>query len=873
MGEKASTGLHGLDKVMEFLRLGDNVVWQVDSTDDYRHFVEPFVRQGLQEGRKIVYIRFGNHEALLESSPLITVYHLEAGEGFEAFSTEVHRIATEEGQEVYYVFDCLSDLLFSWATDLMIGNFFRVTCPYLFELNTIAYFCILRTRNSYDTIARIRETTQLFLDVYREDRRLFVHPIKVWNRYTPTMFLPHMESAEEQYLPITSSTEASRLFSRLSGYGPGNVERKLDFWDHVFLRAREMVSREPGDAQLEAEKRDMLEQVARMVLGRDGRILELALQYFSLEDMLEIRNRLIGTGYIGGKTVGMLLARKILEKRSGQWSDWLEPHDSFFIGSDLYYTYLVENGCWNLRVEQKKIDNYFALADALRERIESGKFPDFIRGQFAQMLDYFGQAPIIVRSSSLLEDGFGNAFAGKYESEFCVNRGSPQERYEVFEKALRTVYASTMSHDALAYRLQRGMADKDEQMAVLVQRVSGAYHSQYFFPDMAGVAMSNNPYVWKEDLDPEAGMVRLVLGLGTRAVDRVDEDYPRIISLDQPLLKIDSSPEGIKQYSQHRVDVLDTRENTWKTIDLRNIPLLDPALSCWEQVASRDWEATRKLKQIGIDEDYWVLTWDKFLQNAPLVKRLKNMVDILEEAYAYPVDTEFTANISEKAGLQVNLLQCRPLQTWKRRPEQQRREMRSNRETVFSTPRRFMGFDNGVPIQKIVHVRVDSYANLTGKEKYQVARMIGQLNSLLKARNSNFMIIGPGRWGTSIPSLGVPVSFSEICHAAVMVEVADQEHGFMPEMSFGTHFFQDLVETEILYVALFPAENGVIFQEELLTGRPNRLRDYLPEGEKYQHVVSVVDLTPEQQALFMDVDFDSHTLEAAIVPLDLMEQR
>lgn len=871
MGDKASTGLHGLDEVLECLRLGDNVVWQVDSTDDYRHFVEPFVRQGLREGRQIVYIRFGDHEALLESSPLIKVYQLDAGEGFEAFSTEVHQIATEEGEGVYYVFDCLSDLLFSWATDLMIGNFFRVTCPYLFELNTIAYFAILRARNSYDTIARIRETTQLFLDVYREDRRLFVHPIKVWNRYTPTMFLPHIEASDQRYVPITSSTEASRLFSHLAGYGPGNVERKLDFWDRIFLRAQELVARTPVDEQPEAEKKDMLEQVARMVLGRDGRILKLALDYFTLEDMLEIRNRLIGTGYIGGKTVGMLLARKILNTRSKNFTEWLEPHDSFFIGSDLYYTYLVENNCWNLRIEQKQEDNYFALADVLGERIKNGRFPDFIRGQFNQMLDYFGQAPIIVRSSSLLEDGFGNAFAGKYESEFCVNRGSPQERYDMFEKALRTVYASTMSHDALAYRLQRGMADKDEQMAVLVQRVSGSYHSQYFFPDMAGVALSNNPYVWKEDLDPESGMVRLVLGLGTRAVDRVDEDYPRIISLDQPMLKIDSSPEGIKQYSQHRVDVLDTTENTWKSIGLNTIPGLEPGLTCWEQVASRDWEATRKLKQMGIEEEHWVLTWDKYLQAGPLVERLKNMVDILEEAYAYPVDTEFTANISQEAGLQVNLLQCRPLQTWKRRPEQQRREMQANREMLFSTRKRFMGFDSGVPIQKIVYVRVDAYAALPGKEKYQVARLIGQLNNLLKLSNSVFVIIGPGRWGTSIPSLGVPVSFSEICHAAVMVEVADQEHGFMPEMSFGTHFFQDLVETEILYVALFPAEDGVVFHEKLLTGRPNLLLEYLPGQEKYQDVIAVVDLHLDEQALFIDVDPDARQLEAVIVPLAVGE--
>src|SRR4030042_270471 len=141
------------------------------------------------------------------------------------------------------------------------------------------------------------------------------------------------------------------------------------------------------------------------------------------------------------------------------------------------------------------------------------------------MIEYFGQSPIIVRSSSLLEDAFGNAFAGKYESVFCVNQGSPEQRYADFEEAVRTVYASTMSEDALTYRLERGLDQQDEQMALLVQRVSGSYRNGYFFPDLAGVGMSHNAFVWKPDLDPKAGMPRLVFGVGTKICTRVGADY------------------------------------------------------------------------------------------------------------------------------------------------------------------------------------------------------------------------------------------------------------------------------------------------------------------------------------------------------------
>ncbi len=134
-----------------------------------------------------------------------------------------------------------------------------------------------------------------------------------------------------------------------------------------------------------------------------------------------------------------------------------------------------------------------------------GKFPATIKEQFIQVLEYFGQSPIIVRSSSLLEDNFGNAFAGKYDSVFCVNQGTPEQRYQAFENAIRTVYASTMNVDALEYRMNRGLFAKDEQMAILVQRVSGDHHGEHFFPHIAGVGNSSNLYVWDKSVEMEAG--------------------------------------------------------------------------------------------------------------------------------------------------------------------------------------------------------------------------------------------------------------------------------------------------------------------------------------------------------------------------------
>ena len=153
----ASTGLNGLDRIVNSLRLGDNVVWRVDAVDDYRAFVTPFVRTALADGKRVVYCRFARHEPLINPGEDVTVYNLDAYRGFESFTTRLHSIIGQEGTGVYYVFDCLSELLDAWATDAMIGNFFVVTCPYLFELDTVAYFALLRDHHSFKTVSRVRD--------------------------------------------------------------------------------------------------------------------------------------------------------------------------------------------------------------------------------------------------------------------------------------------------------------------------------------------------------------------------------------------------------------------------------------------------------------------------------------------------------------------------------------------------------------------------------------------------------------------------------------------------------------------------------------------------------------------------------------------
>ncbi len=844
-----STGIDSLDVVFTGLYKGDNVVWQVDSTDDFEKFVTPYVEKAISQERKVVYMRFARHKPFVESKPGVKIYELNADNGFETFTTQVHEIIAEEGKETYYVFDCLSYLLEAWATDLMIGNFFMVTCPYLYELDTIAYFALLRNSHSFKTIARIRDTTQLLIDLYNIEDKYCLHPLKVWKRYSATMFLPHLQQ-DNKFTPITSSVDATKLLAYISERSIQHSERLLDYWDKMFLEAGEIA--ETWDTPEEKEK--TIDKLCSVMIGRDERMISLVKKHFTIEDLQAIKSRLIGTGFIGGKAVGMLLANKIISKKELNLRKHLEPHDSFYVGSDVFYTYLVENGLWKLRVEQKTEEGYFKAAAELKEKLLKGKFPDQIRDQFQEMIEYYGQSPIIIRSSSLLEDAFGNAFAGKYESVFCVNQGTPEERYANFEEAVRTVFASTMNQNALTYRLQRGLDQSDEQMALLIQRVSGSYRNNYFFPDLAGVGLSHNAFVWKPDLDPTAGMLRLVFGLGTRAVNRVEDDYPRIISLDQPLARPVSGVNDIRKYSQHRVDLLDTLDNSLKTIPFNELieKKFDIKL---DYIAVRDYQLARQARQQGAgDIEYWLLTFEKLITETNFISLMQTILKTLEQHYEYPVDIEFTVNFSSDNKPIINLLQCRPLQT---RGEKPHLEMPVNPpadKILFKCDGYFMGGSIGQEITKIIYIDPQAYIDLPLTGKYDIARLVGKLNRMITDRNTDpALLLGPGRWGTSTPSLGVPVDFHEINNVTVLAEIAYEGANLMPELSFGTHFFQDLVESDIFYAAIFPGKQNTVFNIAKLDSMPNKLIEILPEGEKYTDVIKLCILNENRLHVISDL--------------------
>jgi len=847
-----------LDRVLNGLLAGDNVVWQVDAVDHYKPFVRSFVASALAGGRRLVYFRFARHPELVPEGSGAEVHALSPDAGFETFTARIHKVIEEAGRGACYVFDCLSDLAVDWYSDLMLGNFFMVTCPYLYEMETFTYFALLRDGHSFECVSSIRGTTQILIDVFRHDKRMYIHPLKVDRRHSTTMYLPHRWEGES-FQPVTESAVLSEVLGDIDRRAADAVPRTLDLWDRKFLQERVQPDKAAPGAVAGGEGAATFQRDLRMMVTRDERLIDLASRWLDPSDLRAIRRRMVGTGLIGGKSVGMLLARAILAKADPAWAERLEKHDSFFIGSDVFYTFLVRNGCWHARREQRNADSFLAGASAARERVRAGTFPAFVVDQFVAMLEYFGQSPIIVRSSSLLEDSFGNAFTGKYDSVFCPNQGSPQERLESFLSAVREVYASTMSEEALLYRAHRGLIDRDEQMAVLVQRVSGGLHGDLFYPQVAGVGLSNNPYVWSEQIDPVAGVLRLVFGLGTRAVDRSDDDYTRLVALNAPLRRPDREGDrGTGGNFQRKMDVLDLSANRFASKAIDDVLRASPDLPA-DLYASR-----RSALARGGDDaprrapEGWVLTFERLLAGTAFPGEMRRMLATLRDAYEYPVDTEFTANFLPDGRWKINLVQCRPLQVKEGGKIVDPPRRIARKSLLLETRGPIIGRSSLMRIGRVVFVDPEGYTAVPVRERGSVARLVGRvLHAPGPVDPPDILLLGPGRWGTSTPSLGVPVSFAEIETASVICEITGVGLEVVPDVSLGTHFFNDLVESDMLYLAVHPGRGKDALNGKFLEEHRNLLPELLPDDAEWAGVVRVVDLPGSRDGRSLCLNADS----------------
>jgi len=605
----------------------------------------------------------------------------------------------------------------------------------------------------------------------------------------------------------------------------------------------------------------------RRLLSDQLEFLAIAKNVLTIRDFSEIISRVIGPerglGKLGGKAAGFILAHDALAKArlDGRPVGNFRTPLTYYIRSDVIFDFLKANGLSDVaNIKYRDTEDLRREYRIMKRFYRTGRFPDYVVRRLTALLRSLGEVPLVVRSSSLLEDRLGAAFCGKYVSLFLANQGSMRDRMKELLKAITQVYASIFNPDAVMYRQERGLLDFREEMACIIQPVVGRRMGRYWLPAFAGVAFGANEYMWSPRLKRDDGMVRLVAGLGTRAVDRVGDDYPKLFSPGQPSLRTAVHPEEIVRYSQTHMDVIDLEANKFDTIPVAQVMAEAGNRYPGTQHVFSIWREGQLLPAMGMlmntDPNDLAITFDGLLERTAFAREMKEVLDVLGEIWSVPVDVEFAHD-----GEHLYILQCRPQSQSGEKSRVEVPVAVPEDDKVFSASR-YVQTGQVHDIEYLVYIPFDAYDALpTYDELLEVGRTVGELNRALPRRK--FILMGPGRWGSRGDiKLGVRVDYADINNARMLVEIARRKGSYVPDVSFGTHFFQDLVEAEIAYLPLYPDEEGNIFNEEYLRNSPNALAEILPERAGLEHVVRVVHVPALSGGRTMDVIMDGEEGQA-----------
>ncbi len=626
------------------------------------------------------------------------------------------------------------------------------------------------------------------------------------------------------------------------------------------------LSNKDSALELSTEKRLRVSLIRRF-FSNDIDFINLAKRHLEVPDFFDLVTRIIfpsdSNGCLGGKSAGLFLARHVLLRaadKDGAFAGIKTPK-TWYLTADCLTAFLRFNELEDVHdLKYKELEQVRIEYPNIIQLFKHARFPAYISARISQALDDFDGRPIIVRSSSLLEDRAGTAFSGKYKSLFLPNQGNRQQRLEAVLDAIAEIYASAFGPDPILYRSEHGLLDFYEEMGIMIQEVVGARVGPYLMPVFAGVAFSSNEFRWSPRLKRDDGLARLVPGLGTRAVDRVGNDYPVLLSPGQPGLRVNASPEEIRHYSPSRVDVINLETEMFETVPFdrlvrehgNEIPSLHHMVSIY-----RDGHISQPSAiEIDVRRDELLCTFDGLINNTAFVKRMRATLLALQQGLGTPVDIEFASD-----GTSFYLLQCRPQYTESNvSPSVIQRDI-PDRETLF-TANRFISNGFIPDITHIVYVSPQRYAEQTSLGALvDIGRAVGRLNAVLPKRR--FILMGPGRWGSRGDiKHGVAVTYSDICNTAVLIEIAMKKSAYEPDLSFGTHFFQDMVEAKIRYIPLYPGKDNTTFNEHFLNSAHNLLPEMLPEYAYLGEVLRVIDVPNRVDGKILKIQMNAELCEA-----------
>jgi pyruvate, water dikinase len=606
-----------------------------------------------------------------------------------------------------------------------------------------------------------------------------------------------------------------------------------------------------------ATQKGLRVSLTRRFFSESLAFINVAKKVIAVKDFYDLLGKVIFPprchGKLGGKSAGLFLAKKIVDRYAADDSvlRQVKVPRTWYVTSDWILNFVHHNELQDvLNWKYMEIDQVRQEYPRLVALFKDSSFPSELAQGLSLALDDLGDRPIIVRSSSLLEDRAGSAFSGKYKSLFLGNRGSKEERLAALMDAIAEVYASIFGPDPTEYRAERGLLDVHEEMGILIQEVVGQPVGKYFLPACSGVAFSNNEFRWSARISRSDGLIRLVPGLGTRAVDRVADDYPVLIAPGQPNLRANVTVEEVLRYSPKRVDVINLETNSFETVEvkelLRTCGSRYPQVRLLVSLVDQD-RIEQPIGLVDFAKRDAVFTFEGLIRKTPFVSYVRELLTLLQDKLGDPVDIEFAYD-----GNDFYLLQCRP-QSYSGGAVPVPIPQDLPAERVLFSASRFVSNGRVPEITHIVYVDPEGYSHLPDETTMRdVGRAVGRLNKLLPKRQ--FILMGPGRWGSRGDiKLGVPVTYSDINNSAMLIEVARQKGNYLPDLSFGTHFFQDLVEASIRYLPLYPDDPKNAFKEPFFRGSRSILEELLPEYVRLADTLRVIDVPREAGGLVLRV--------------------
>ena len=501
-----------------------------------------------------------------------------------------------------------------------------------------------------------------------------------------------------------------------------------------------------------------------------------------------------GEGSMGGKARGLAFLNQILEKHK-LYHKWEDVHvmvpRTLVIATEYFDRFILENGLQyviNSDIQDSEILSEFVSSNLPMELTEALR--SFIR---------VVRTPLAVRSSSKLEDSYYQPFAGVYSTYMIPAVENEDQQLRLLSKAIKSVYASVYFAPSRGYITATGNVISEEKMAIIIQEICGSEQDGCFFPTLSGVARSVNFYPIGHER-AEEGIAKIAYGLGKAVVDgeqvlRFSPEYPKHVLQT-------STPDLAMRDTQQVMYALDLQPERFKTslddaVNLSRIPITEcgrfPSFS--KVVSTYDFENQRMVDS-PIPEGPKVVSFAHILRynTFPLAPIVKELLEVCTAEMKSSVEIEFAAEPS--TGI-FNALQIRPISSDSLKADVDWRSIDTEGAFVNSSSALGTGWVEG--IQDIIYLKADVFDKMKTRE---MAAQLRELNARMRAEGRQYILIGYGRWGSSIPTLGVPVVWSDISETKVLVECSLPD--FRVDPSQGTHFFQNLTSFNAGYVNVDP---------------------------------------------------------------------